>query len=72
MQEEPCGSSSEFWRDDRWTCTPHSEIIIPKNDELYDRRKDLFQLKNILEKKPEEAKELLRELKLYRSELRTL
>jgi arylsulfatase A-like enzyme len=58
--------------DDMWTCTPYSEVAIPEKDELYDRRTDLFQLTNIIDKKPEEAKELLRTLKLFIGELRTL
>jgi arylsulfatase A-like enzyme len=65
-------ATKDLQTDDMWTCTPHSEIAIPEKDELYDRRKDPFQLKNIIEKKPEEAKELLRKLKLFIGELRTL
>jgi arylsulfatase A-like enzyme len=65
-------STKNLQTDDMWTCTPHSEVSIPEKDELYDRRTDPFQLKNIIENKPEEAKELLRKLKLFIGELRTL
>ena len=54
-----------------WTCTPGAEVILPEEDELYDRKKDPFQLNNIIKENPEKAKELLQELKLYIGELRT-
>ena len=57
--------------DDMWTCTPGSEVTIPDKDELYDRRTDQFQLRNIIEQKPEVAKDLLKKLKLYMGELRS-
>ncbi len=57
--------------DDMWTCTPGAEVILPDEDELYDRKKDPFQLNNIIHEQPEKAKELLQQLKLYIGELRT-
>jgi arylsulfatase A-like enzyme len=65
-------ATKDLQNDDMWTCTPHSEIAIPEKDELYDRREDPYQLQNIIGKKPEEAKELLRKLRLFIGELRTL
>jgi hypothetical protein len=65
-------ATKDLQNDDMWTCTPHSEIAIPEKDEMYDRREDPYQLQNIIEKKPEEAKELLRKLRLFIGELRTL
>ncbi|KPK77449.1 MAG: hypothetical protein AMJ79_03070 [Phycisphaerae bacterium SM23_30] len=57
--------------DDMWTCTPHSEVIVPDSDALYDRKKDPFQLNNIMDKNPEKAAELLKKLKLFMGELVT-
>ena len=54
-----------------WTCTPHSEVVVPDSDELYDRKKDPFQLNNIIDKDPEKAAELLKKLKLFMGELVT-
>lgn len=58
--------------DDMWTCTPHGEGKVPEKDELYDRRNDLFQQKNIIGQSPTEAAALLKKLKLFIGELRTL
>jgi arylsulfatase A-like enzyme len=57
--------------DDMWTCTPASEAQLPEKDELYDRKKDQFQLNNIIDKKPKVAKKLLKQLKEYIGYLRT-
>jgi hypothetical protein len=46
-------------------------MVLPEKDELYNRRTDIFQLNNIIEQKPEIAKELLKKLKLFMGELRT-
>jgi arylsulfatase A-like enzyme len=35
-----------------WTCTPGSVAETPRTNELYDRKKDPFQLNNLLEEKP--------------------
>ncbi len=58
-------------KEDMWTCVPGAEVSVPQSDELYDRRKDPFQLNNIIESNPEKAKEMLQKLKLYIGELRT-
>ena len=55
-----------------WTCTVGATQEVPQEDELYDRRSDPFQLQNIIAERPDKAGELLRELKLYIGELRTL
>jgi len=52
-----------------WSCTP-GEVVLPEGDELYDRRKDPFQLNNIIDQNPEVAKELLQQLKLQMAQLR--
>lgn len=57
--------------DDMWTCTPASEGQLPEKDELYNRKTDPFQLNNILDKEPEVAKKLLKQLKEFIGELRT-
>jgi hypothetical protein len=58
-------------KEEMWTCVPGAEVSVPGTDELYDRKVDQFQLKNIIEEQPEKAKELLQMLKLYIGELRT-
>ena len=55
-----------------WTCTVGAKQDVPDEDELYDRRTDQFQLNNIIKEKPEKAQELLKQLKLYIGELKTL
>ena len=57
--------------DEMWTCTPGAEVVLPESDELYDRRQDPYQLKNIIGEQPEKGKELLQTLKLFIGELRT-
>ncbi|MBT4089480.1 MAG: hypothetical protein HOE30_13415, partial [Deltaproteobacteria bacterium] len=42
----------------------------PYKDELYDRRADPFQLNNLINSKPDIAKEMLRTLKDYMVNLR--
>ena len=54
-----------------FTCTPFAETEVPARDELFDRQKDPFQLNNIIDKKPEKAKELLHELRTFMAQLRT-
>ena len=46
--------------EEMWSCTP-GEVQLPDSDELYDRKADPFQLKNIIKEKPEEARELLQQ-----------
>ncbi len=57
--------------EEQWTCTSGSSSEVPERDELYDRRKDPFQLKNIAGEKPEKAKELFDRLREFMGELRT-
>jgi arylsulfatase A-like enzyme len=56
--------------EDQWTCTPGSVAELPERDELYDRKADPFQLKNVIDKHPEKAKELFQQLREYMAELR--
>ncbi|MBM3132452.1 MAG: sulfatase, partial [Chloroflexi bacterium] len=56
--------------EDQWTCTPGAVAQVPERDELYDRRKDPFQLKNIADKHPQVARDLLRILKGFMAEMR--
>ena len=58
--------------EEMWSCTAGAKVIVPEADELYDRKNDPFQLKNILTEKPEVAEDLLQRLKLRIGELRTL
>jgi arylsulfatase A-like enzyme len=56
---------------DVWTCTPGSESETPETNELYDRRKDPFQLNNVLEEHPEAARVMHDRLLEYMLRLRT-
>jgi len=56
--------------EDQWTCTSAASGEVPERDELYDRRKDPFQLNNLADKAPEAARKMLDKLKLFMSELR--
>jgi arylsulfatase A-like enzyme len=49
--------------DDRWVSTPASAAGVPANDELYDRKADLHQLKDIAAKHPRKAAELYNTLR---------
>lgn len=57
--------------DEMWTCTAGAKVEMPSHNELYNRREDPFQLRNIAAEKPEVAEELLQQLKLFIGELRT-
>ncbi|UIJ38328.1 sulfatase-like hydrolase/transferase [Desulfobaculum bizertense] len=57
--------------EEMWTCTAGAQVVVPEHNELYNRRTDPFQLKNIAEEHPEIAEELLQKLKLFIGELRT-
>jgi arylsulfatase A-like enzyme len=48
-----------------WSCTPGAKAEIPANDELYDRKNDPFQLKNIINDHKKTAKDLWIELRDY-------
>ncbi len=54
----------------QWTCTAAASAEVPERDELYDRRKDPFQLNNVANEHKEVAKELLEKLKLFMAEMR--
>ncbi len=64
------GADKEM-NEDMWTCTAGAKVEMPAHNELYDRRKDPFQLNNIAKDHPEKAEELLQQLKLFVGELRT-
>ena len=53
-----------------WTCTPGSVAEIPEVNELYDRRRDPFQLNNVLDKEPEAASEIHEALMKFMLSLR--
>ena len=48
-----------------WSCTPWAKAEVPLNDELYDRKNDPFQLKNIINDHKETAKDLWIQLRDY-------
>ena len=56
--------------DDQWTCTAASSGEVPPRDELYDRRTDPFQLRNVAADNPVIARELLDKLSLFMAEVR--
>jgi arylsulfatase A-like enzyme len=53
-----------------WTCTPGSVAETPVANELYDRRKDPYQLTNVIEREPAIARELHLQLKARLMEFR--
>lgn len=57
-------------KEEMWTCTAGAKVDMPAHDELYDRKKDPFQLNNIMDKNPKVAEDLLQKLKLFIGELR--
>ncbi len=57
---------------DQWTCTPGSTQQVPAEDQLFDRKKDPFQLNNIIKEHPEKAQELFQMLRDRMGELKTL
>ncbi len=46
----------------QWTCTPGSTQEVPDEDQLFDRKKDPFQLNNVLKQHPDVAARLLNTL----------
>ena len=54
----------------QWTCTPGSTTSVPETDALFDRKKDMFQLNNVISQYPDKAKEMFDQLRLFMSELR--
>ncbi len=54
---------------DQWTCSPNSLADVPDTDELYDRKKDPFQLNNVIGKHQDVAEQMLKKLKLHMEDL---
>jgi arylsulfatase A-like enzyme len=53
-------------KEDRiWSCTPGAKAETPVGDELYDRKKDPFQLKNVIKDNPKVANDLWIQLRDY-------
>lgn len=57
--------------EEMWTCTPGSMAETPKQHELYHRKTDPFQLKNVVAKHPRVAEELREKLRVFMAGLRT-
>ncbi len=57
--------------EDQWTCTPGSRADVPAKDELYNRKTDMAQLNNVIDKHPEAAKKLWDELREFMGYLKT-
>jgi len=53
-----------------WTCTPGSFAETPAEDELYDRKKDPYQLNNLMDQKPDIANALFVTLRDHMLNLR--
>lgn len=53
-----------------WTCTPGSVAETKAGNELYDRRKDPFQLDNIIDANPAAAEELFQRMRDFMAGLR--
>ncbi len=49
--------------EEQWTCTPGAVAEVPARDELYNRKTDPYQLKNVINENPDVARDLLRALK---------
>ncbi len=54
----------------QWTCTPGSRVDVPEGDELYDRKKDPFQLHNVISQHQDVAENMLRTLRTFLSDLK--
>ena len=54
---------------DQWTCTPGALAELPEKDELYNRKEDPFQLRNVINEYPDVAEELLKRLLAYIKDL---
>ncbi len=55
----------------QWTCTPASAAEMPDEDQLFDRKKDPFQLHNIIKEEQEIAVKLYNTLRAYMAQLHT-
>jgi len=53
-----------------WTCVPGAIPEVPNTDELFDRKKDPYQLNNIADQEPDIAKDLYQQLRNYMFELK--
>ena len=56
--------------EEMWSCTAGAKVVVPENDELYCRKTDPFQLKNLIKEQPEIAEQMLQKLKLRIGQLR--
>ncbi len=54
----------------QWTCTPSASSDVPARDELYNRKIDRFQFKNVIEANPEIAKKLWNQLRTFMEDLK--
>ncbi len=54
----------------KWTCTPGAAYITPESDELYARKSDPFQLKNVAKDHPDVCQKLLLQLKDFIEDLK--
>lgn len=57
---------------EQWTCTPGARTDLPKGDELYYRKEDLFQLHNVIDEHPDVAQELYQKLRLFMEDLEVM
>ncbi len=57
--------------EDQWTCTPAASSEVPQKDELYSRKNDRFQLKNVIDSNKDTAKKLWDELREFMGYLKT-
>ncbi|MHB1134972.1 MAG: sulfatase [Chloroflexota bacterium] len=69
--EERMRAAATLDGEEQWTCTPGSVAEVPERDELYDRRVDPFQLRNLAAEKPGMASDLYARLREFMAELRT-
>ncbi len=58
--------------EETWTCAVGGKAIVPQGDELYDRRTDRFQLKNVLKEHTDVADKLWEQLRAFMGEMKTL
>ncbi len=54
----------------QWTCTPGSVQKVPDEDQLFDRKKDPFQLNNVIKQHPDIAAKLLQMIEIAEQDLR--
>lgn len=56
---------------DIWSCTPGAKVETPRADELYDRKKDPFQLNNLIKEEPRTGNDLYVQLRDFMIGLKT-